>query len=130
MTKPWDETLLQALNCIYGATERWAVLREHGATDGEVLQAVRYEFGIEGGFCGPDIGEGHYKGGAAPRFWHGSRYVFDGHDHKGRAAPATLSGDRLVSEVRRVLDIPYPRIDAHGQMTLWGLRNAALPPPR
>ncbi|MGE5551537.1 MAG: hypothetical protein ACM3ZC_13580 [Bacteroidota bacterium] len=101
--KEYDEGLRCALHMTAGAKERWAALRETGATDEQILDQIREEFGDQGGGSVPGGMHQEYKGGKNPRFWYGEPGSIT------TAAPPTLKGKELVREVRRVMRIPYPQ---------------------
>lgn len=94
-----SKQLYRALHSMQDAEERWNERRMHGMSDTALMEAIRYEFGIEGGSSGPGDNGHRRKGGADPRFWLG-------HSYGDR--PPTLRGKALVAATRELLKVPYP----------------------
>jgi len=89
----FNQPLHDSLHNTVGAKDRWAARRKSGGDDAQLKAWIGEEFGISGGGPGNSL-----AGGKDPKFWVGSA---------GRGKP-TLSGKRLVEEVRRLLEIPMP----------------------
>jgi uncharacterized protein YifE (UPF0438 family) len=91
--------LRRALHTFADAASRWAALREKGATDKELREAVVYELGISGSSGGPGLKRIAYKGkGKEPAFWFDSR----------PPAKPTLKGKALIEKARAVMRVPQP----------------------
>ncbi|HWE97601.1 MAG TPA: hypothetical protein VG269_26835 [Tepidisphaeraceae bacterium] len=100
LTKHFDTALHGALHGVSGSAERWDALRRTGADDETLKNGIAKEFGIDGGANGATPEESwRAKGGNNPKFWQGAG------DHGSRP---TLTGKRLVDEVRRLMEIPLP----------------------
>lgn len=110
--RPMEAGLIQATHSLTAAEDRWAKLRETGATDEQIKQALARELGSQGGYSSPDIKWYlDYKGGANPEV-----KIEDSTQPFGKRDTQKLSGKKLIAKTRRVLNIPQP-----GQ--------AAAPPP-
>lgn len=88
--------LIKALHSYSGSEEKWAKVRERGATDEELQQFIGHAFG-EGGATDPYCHS--CKGGKTPKFFMGTASC------EGKP---TLQGKALVKRVRELLEIPYP----------------------
>lgn len=94
--KPFDASLMNALHGMSGAEKRWAALKEKGADDEQLRREIGRAFGIDAGASGRD---GYrVKGRGNPKFW--------GALSQGHNAKPTLTGKKLLDEVRRLLEIP------------------------
>lgn len=93
------DALMRSLCHFEGARNRWEKLRRRGATDAELMEAIRYEYYIQGGSSGPNMIPETHKGGRNPAVWIGQVIP------KGKP---TLAGRALIEKVRAVLAIPRP----------------------
>ena len=87
--------LYKALHNVSGAELRWERLKKSGATDEQILEGIRIEFGIMGG-SSVHGGEWH-KGGKKPVLFR---------DHMDKKP--FLEGQKLIDETRKLLEIPKP----------------------
>jgi hypothetical protein len=98
-----DEALRTALLLHTDSAERWDKLIAAGATDEEIWQALKREFGSGGGSQTEGGVQFAYAGGdsfsAPPKFW------LDSGSHYTQQKP-TLSGAALVRHVRELMGIP------------------------
>lgn len=97
-----DAALFRALHSFANAEGRWArrVEGASGMTDDELRYAIAAEFGEHGGCAGPGITYADFRGGKNPRITLGR------HDDPDQE---TLSGKALLSRVRKLLNIPFPK---------------------
>lgn len=103
-----EEEILRALNVFVGSEKRWAERRAKGLTDRELLDAIREEFYLGGGFRHPGLSPCCYKGGPAPAFYFGSLTP--------KGAKTSLKGKLLVDKVRQLLRIPWPAQGLQGKL--------------
>ena len=113
-TYPLDEIDKELEDALYpagteGLNSPWMVLRETGATDMQIRSAITKLWPKEGRVFIPaeQSGGKHgytYQGGSGPQFWVGT--------FKGFGHTANLFGQSLVNKVRKLLDIPWPILDA------------------
>jgi hypothetical protein len=94
-----DGGLHRALHSFQGAADRWWKLKQAGATDAQLREAIGKEFGIAGGGSEPGKRPHWYAGGKNPRFWW---------NNIGGTGKPTLAGAALVKRVRAILEIPQP----------------------
>jgi len=80
--------------------EMYATYQVTGITDADLRQVLSRDWGLGGGSSGPDMTAVYKKGGANPGFWYNS--------YRDSGAP-TLSGRELITWVREVLELPYPK---------------------
>jgi hypothetical protein len=98
-----EEILLEGIKacCLTfsGGQKRWAILTQNGATDDDVLNQIREEFGIWGGRS-MEWGWVEHNGGSTPH----AKVDFrpDGEPE----VSATIKGEKLIGLVRRVFSIP------------------------
>jgi ParB/RepB/Spo0J family partition protein len=93
-----ENALFAALHSVEGASIRWISFQDSGATDAELMEAIRQEFGINGGSA--KHGGYSYKGGKSPEFaWP---------DADNGWKTQVLKGKRLLAKVREVLEIGAP----------------------
>lgn len=90
-----DKTLLRALHQFAGAGARWDRLRQQGADDVALREAVAFELGHGGGFLIAGLAA-WWSGGRHPKLWTSL-------DRKG---PPALQGLSLIAAARGLLDIP------------------------
>ncbi|WP_204137249.1 hypothetical protein [Halomicronema sp. CCY15110] len=99
-----DKRLKDLLHHFEGAKGRWHRLQRFGASDEVLKAAIAFEIGIFSGSSGPGKIGICGKGGKSSRVWIGCSM---------RSRP-TLSGKRLISRVRSLMQIPYPtRLESH-----------------
>jgi hypothetical protein len=74
-----------------GASERWAQRAARGLTDEQLAEALRYELGIYGGFCGPGMLSVSHQGAGLKIWasWEIHNTVTDAPAFKGAATVAT-----------------------------------------
>lgn len=97
------EVLRRAAHSMTQADERWSDLRRRGADDATLARQLASEFGSYGGSSSPIWHQ--YHGGEHPRLvigWH--------------PRTLTLSGSRLLSLARSVLEIPSPNDALQGRL--------------
>lgn len=92
---PDDALLRRALHSTQGAAERWAASIAAGETDASLKARIATEFGNRGGGDGYEVAVG-----SSHRIWFSP---------KSQSDKPSLQGKVLVSEVRRLLRIPYPK---------------------
>jgi N12 class adenine-specific DNA methylase/2'-5' RNA ligase len=88
--KPHDENLVHALTMVENGADRWKSLRERGATDEQLKEAIGKEFGQHS--------TTDYNTMPLPSF----------QERGGKV----LKGKDLIADVRRLLDIGHPKADA------------------
>ena len=91
-----DAALVDALHSTQGAEKRWEARRKAGATDEQLAEYIAAEFGIMGGYAGPEM------------WWtaKGSRFWVSQGSHNAVEEKPTLTGQKLIDAVRRVMRIP------------------------
>lgn len=97
-----NTALRAALYMHEDSTERWRALRDEGADNNQIWQALLEEFGTGGSSQTEGGDQFAYQGGngaAQPKFW------FSQGTHYTNEKP-TLAGARLVKRVRELLEIP------------------------
>lgn len=93
-----DKRLKDLLHTVEGAKGRWHRLQRFGASDEVLKAAIAFEIGIFSGSTAPGEIDIFGKGGESPRVWIGC----------GMRVKPTLSGKKLISRVRSLMQIPYP----------------------
>jgi hypothetical protein len=93
-----DKRLKDLLHHFEGAKGRWHRLQRFGASDEVLKAAIAAEIGIFSGSTALEKIDICGKGGKSPRVWIGCSM---------RVKP-TLSGKKLISRVRALMQIPYP----------------------
>jgi hypothetical protein len=102
-----DAALRHALESPRGSGARWAKRRSQGATDDDILAAIRTEWPGPETFVGGTAHrfDGyHRRGGPDPAF-------FLGLDRGRRSNRADLKGPELIAAVRRVMGIGLPPLE-------------------
>jgi len=93
-----DKRLKDLLHHLEGAKGRWHRLQRFGASDEVLKAAIAAEIGIFSGSTRVGEIDVFGKGGESPRVWIGC----------GMRVKPTLSGKKLMSRVRSLMQIPYP----------------------
>jgi hypothetical protein len=93
-----DEELIRALHSFQGSQDRWKKLKQEGADDAQLKEAIGREFGTSGGSYGPGREGIDMRGGTDPAVWFGFRS-----DRK-----PDLRGKALVDRVRELMGVPKP----------------------
>lgn len=101
--------IISAIHSFADAEHRWKPLQEHGATNQQIQDQIRYELGADGGQAGPGRLNLRYRGGASPIVTIGS----------GRGDAVEIKGAALVSAVRAAMNIPQPEPSPGEQLSLF-----------
>ncbi|HRU07199.1 MAG TPA: hypothetical protein P5137_15645, partial [Candidatus Brocadiia bacterium] len=100
------QAVRRALHVMSGAAERWDALRQTGATDEQLAEAIGREFGYQGGFSGRPNTPGaivEYRGGKSP-----SVTIRRAASDTQPGKEETIKGPRLLAMARDILAIPKP----------------------